>query len=242
MFMSDVHAEASAQVGHKFSSDQATRLTRTAAGAWTALTDAQRQVYHARAQQQHRNQVAAISSEIAFEQNQLGLHQARESVEAAGCGLPHRLSALRFSDADFEALAALWNSSVGILPLKELEKLTIVDFESLDVPIGEHRAKIEAAQAAAPKDAQKSALVRRLAHHRMFFQGVVLMEEKDDQYVAHRLLFAFQNPLSVFFLPVYPVDSVLPLLSSAMGLVDRANALRMHALWEFAWLPGAYNP
>ena len=202
------------------------------------LPEGTRTHYEGLARHRQRQLAAEKKSEVTFLTEQLARHEEHESAARAERGLQHRLSDFRFSEDDWTALVELWNTEVQFLvnPKQVARKL----FEALPEPVGERRRQLRVAKPKKPALEEKSALLRLLAENRFFFQGMVMMVEEAGQTIGFRLLFAFKNPLRAFFLPLWIVQSELPLLPADMDLMARAAALRAMSRFEFEWVQGTY--
>ena len=112
--------------------------------------------------------------------------------------------------------------------------------EALPLPSADLIARIENARGPKPRREVKGDFVKLLAAHRSRFAGKVFLKEEAGQELAHKLLFATQNPLRAFFLPLVFTDREFPVLPADMGVVERQGHLRHIDLYEFKWIPGTY--
>ena len=81
---------------------------------------------------------------------------------------------------------------------------------------------------------------RVLAVNRFDFAGSVFMSETGDPTKAWLFLFATQQPLRCFFLPVSPARREIPLLPEGASFLDLQRLMAPIGNWEWTWSPGAF--
>ena len=179
-----------------------------------------------------------FDADVTFLRNrQAHIEESREE-EVAGRGIQHRLSQLRFQDADWARLVQIWNEEMRMA--QGYQQQIVKSCAALELPTYSEVANVNNAKERKPPTEDISNFVRLLASHRHFFAGMVFVKEDADQYIGFRLLFATQNPLRAFFLPVFPVDCEFPLLPHGMPLLERQRYLAHISLFEFEWNPSTY--
>ena len=58
--------------------------------------------------------------------------------------------------------------------------------------------------------------------------------------VGFKLIFATQNPLRAFFLPVFTVDREYPFIEPGLNAAQLQQRLRHISHYEFEWLPATF--
>lgn len=240
MFVRDAVAAARRQLGPavKLSFEGSQRVLVHASNTFNDLPPRAIDDYAARAAARAESRMKDISSEIEFLRRQKAMIEAARDREHQGSGIMHRLSQLKFNDADWARLVDVWNQEV--VHCTNVLQMVAATYSALALPPPEEMQKVEKASEVRPRPVAKSNFIRLVAAHRHYFKGMVFMREEPGQTVAHRLLFALQNPLIAVFLPIFPTEREFPLLPANIGVFQAQQQLRHISLFEFTWVPGTF--
>ena len=209
MFVSDALAAARRHIGPAglLSFEDVQRVVSQAATTFPELPPAAAAAYQARAAARAESRKNAIASEVVFLREQQTFVEAKREEEHEDRGIQHRLAQLKFRDGDWARLVQSWNEEICLV--KNVLSLVAASSAALSLPSADAIAKVERALVPKPKAEVKSNFVRLLAWNRDF-RGAVFMKEEPGQAVAHRLLFALQNPHPRLLLAGLPDGARVP--------------------------------
>lgn len=180
-----------------------------------ALLPANRRAhYEARASvQQHIKRQADLDSLLALEEAE-AMRQTRIAQAAAVSAGMLTLSNCKFTDQDFEKMAAIWNTAKGFLPAKIQERRARW-LSSATMPDLATRHKLQQVEAALPGEGeghigQWMATIIRL---RWAFRGCALSSPHARQHIA--FLLACQQPFFALFVRLEPMQLEVPLAGDA---------------------------
>ena len=241
IFIADAMAAARRHIGPagKLGFAGAQRVLAHAQRSFSTLPSGATSAYAAKAKARASASQKAIASEVAFLKTQQELIEANRAEDIEGQGIKHRLSEVRFNDADWDRLVEIWNGEVAHVLDAILSHMAGL-CTALQLPSGAEIERVNKAKPKKPPAEDKSDFVRLMATHRSFFAGKVIMTEEVGDAVGFKLIFAIQNPLRAFFLHVFPVDREYPFIEPGLNAAQLQQRLRHISHYEFEWLPATF--
>jgi hypothetical protein len=242
-FVGEARERAKEAKGGPLTVEETQAVYKKASPLWQSLTLDQKAKYQhlsdARAKMAEHDQAA----DIARQQKALTELKEERADDRREMGIQHRLSQLRFGDSDWQKMSDIFNFDVRHQSQQKLDDWTSEVFEAVPLPDSECQAALVARK---PKHAPNRGITdftRVLAVNRFDFAGAVFMSDGllSDPKIGWMLLFATQQPLRCFFMPVTLARRNIPFLPPDAGLLDLQRLMAPIGNWEWTWTPGAFT-
>ena len=186
-------------------------LMRKHGQLFQALSRADKEVYEAKALSMRRVSEEAVQEEVAYTVAQQRLIKQRLSDEAVQKNQMLLMSSCRLSQADFEAIAIMFNSAsfskAAVAAMRE--KAQTAPFPPSSQLQGQLAAFSGESQG---RDAPTAEWAKDVCRHRENFKGCAIVSGNGAGQTAFLFLMAMQRPFWAAFVPMAPVHHALPVL------------------------------